>query len=91
MKKNEVYEALESLKAKSLSMVLINDEKILSYKDIDDDTLGLNDFDEEETEYNSFEIVKELENNIFQKQDGTMLKAEIFNPFGGMIVGYKVI
>ena len=92
MKKNEVYEALKNLKAKSISMVLIDDKKILSYKDLDDDILGLNDFDEdEETEYNSFEIVEELENNIFQKQDGTLLQTKIFNPFGGMIIGYKVI
>jgi hypothetical protein len=93
MKKNEVYEALENLKAKNTSMILIDDEKILSYRDINDDILGLNNFDEdEETEYNSFEIVEELENNRFQKRtDGTMLETKIFNPFGGMIIGYKII
>jgi len=91
MTKLAIYNLLEELGCVGNTMVLINDEKILSYKDIDDETLDLNDYsDDEETEFVSFEIVKELENNNFEKEDGTILETEIFNPFRGMIIGYKV-
>jgi hypothetical protein len=91
MTKIEIYDLLEELGCTNNTMVLINNEKILSYKDIDDDTLGLNDYsDEEETEFVSFEIVKELEDNSFEKEDGTILETKPFNLFGGMTVGYKV-
>lgn len=91
MEKFEIYKLLEELGCKSQDMILINNEKVLAYKDIDDDTLGLNDYsDDEETEFVSFEIVKKLDDNKFEKEDGTILETEIFNPFGGMIIGYKV-
>lgn len=91
MQKFEIYKLLEELNCSKNTMVLINDEKILQYKDIDDDTLGLNDYsDDDDTEFVSFEIVKELNDNKFEKADGTILEAEIFNPFGGIIIGYSV-
>lgn len=91
MQKLEIYKLLEELNCSKHTMVLIDEDKILQYKDIDDDTLGLIDYsDEQETEFISFEIVKELNDNKFEKADGTILETEIFNPFGGMIIGYKV-
>ena len=66
MKKFEIYKLIEELNCSKNSMVLINEEKILKYKDIDDDTLELADYsDDEETDYVSFEIVKELDENKF--------------------------
>lgn len=92
MTKLEVYSELKEMRLSRYDMVLINDDKILTYKDIDDDTLGLIDFDEdEETEYFSFELVKEIEDSIFEKEDGTVIETKTFNPFSGMIIGYKVI
>lgn len=92
MKKLEIYKLLEELNCTKNTMVLINEEKVLQYKDIDDDTLGLNDYeDDEETDFVSFEIVKEVDDNKFEKEDGTILETEIFNPFRGMIIGYKTI
>ncbi len=78
MTKGDIYTLLKE-NCKKNDYVLIDEEVILAYKDINDETLELEGFsDDDDTNYYSFIIVIENDDDLFIDEDGKLYRTEPF-------------
>lgn len=92
MTKGDIYTLLKK-DCKKNDYVLINEEVILAYKDIDDETLDLVGLsDDTDTDYYSFIIVIENDDDLFIDEDGNLYRTEPFYPIKTRkVVAHKVV